>query len=669
MKTGRLAGFTKSLPRFSDKGQRRAAGNIIKFLAALLALTLIARGTSGATLTRVELSAPSRAEITDAVTGSADVSAVDTLDVKVPEGLTVSEMFAGVGQSVNADDALALFDMDEVREMLIRETAKLDKLRLDLSRLNRSEYVDASARAAAQRSLLRAQEDLDSVMAQGEADVAAALEDFEDAMEQLAEDPDSSALENARRTLRRAQEDYDSAKAQGEADIADAQNAYNTALNEQVEYPDGTSVDSAQRTLQRARDDYDEVKAQGDADIALAQKNVQDALDAGADEAEIEAAKATLEAVRKKAESDLISPGRRVEDAQASLEKAKSDYWRSYSQSSETLQSEIERAKTALDSAKNRARENLLSAERRVEDAQASLDKAGQDYAKNADKASDDLLNEIDRAYAAFETAENRARENLLSAERRVEDAQYSFDKAEQDHGRSAQQASDTEAQNSISAVTLLLDIDDQKAVVDGLSELYHNDGMLYSPLAGVVSAAMSAGGMTGASPLVSFLDGAKGFEAVLTLGKSDAEKLSVGDECQVTTGGGSMYYNPTVTGTVSSITAPDQNDRVSVTIRLPDGSWTRGQRVEVQAVMSRDTYDLCVPLSALRSDNSGYYILTVEQASTVLGIENVVVRTAVTVNASNDDMAAVSGPVGRDSKVITGSSKAVKAGDRVRVS
>ena len=631
MKTGKSSGFLARLPRFSDKRQSRAAGNIAKFLAALFALTMIARGTSGATLARVELSNPSRAEIIDAVTGSADVSVVDTIDISAPEGLTIAEMLAVVGQSVMTGDAVAIFDIDEIQERLTREIAKLDKLLFDLSNLERDVQVDASALETARRSLRRAQEDYNTIRAQGEADVAAALDAYETAMEKIGDDPDSTALETARRNLRRAQEDYITTRVQGTADVASARDAHNAARDRQPESPDRTAIDNARRTLDRARDDYDILDPEAPYETRLA------AL-------------------------------RRIEDAQAALTRAEQDYSRSQQQAAEAVQSEIDRTLTALETAENRARSDLIGAERRIEDAQIAFDKAEQDYGNNIDRVADDLLNEIDRAYAAIETAENRALDNLLGAERRVEDARASLEKANQDYGRSEQQASDAEEQNSISAVTLRLDIDVQKAVVDRLDELYNNDGALYSPLAGVVSATMSEGGITGASPLVSFLDGAKGFEAVMTVGRSDAEKLAVGDECQVTTGGGSMYYTPTVTGVVSGISTPDQNDRVVITIRLPDGDWTRGQRVEVQAIMSRDTYNLCVPLTALRSDNSGYYLLTVEQTVTVLGVVNIVVRAPVTVSASDGDMAAVSGTIGRDSDVITGSSKAVQAGDRVRV-
>ena len=148
---------------------------------------------------------------------------------------------------------------------------------------------------------------------------------------------------------------------------------------------------------------------------------------------------------------------------------------------------------------------------------------------------------------------------------------------------------------------------------------------------------------------------------------KADADDLTVGSACEVTTGSRSMYFTPTVTGIVSAI-VPGEDDKANVTISLPQGEWTEGQRVDVQAIQSRSTYNMCLPLSAIRSDNTGYFLLVIEQMTSVLGVENVAVRLPVSVIASDRDMVSIEGPVGRSSQVITGSEKAVAEGDRVRV-
>ena len=656
-----------ALPRFSDNTQRRAGGNIIKFIAALLALTLIARGTSGATLARVDVASPSRGEIVDAVSGSATVSARDSLEVTAPEGLTIVEMLVGQGQSVEAGDAVALLDLTEIQQKLAREAANLGKLQLDLEKLEKEEATDASASETAARNLSRAQDDYEAVRLQGKADIDAARKNLEEVLAKDEAEADDSSVETAQRNLQRAQDDFATGKARDDADVEAARNALSKAEKNKSDNVDATAVNNASRNLTRERESYNAVKAQGEKDVSDARAALDEALDAE-DEEGAAIAQAALDAAIKKAADDLQTAKRRVEDAEATYAQAHNSYNNSLDQASNSRQTAIDNARNSLESAQRKAADNLLSNTRRVEDAQIALAQAELSYGKSALQTSDARAAEIENARNALETAENKAEDNLLSAARRVEDAQISLASAQRDYSRNTRQASETALQNSASAITLKLDIEDQKAVVDALEMLDLNAGVIYSDIQGVVMSAQPEGNVTGKNAVVSFMDGAKGFEARMQLSKADADKLSVGDECRVTTGGGSIYFTPTVTGTVTAMSLPDEQDKVQVVIRLPEGDWTDGQKVDVQVVMDRSTYDMCVPLSALRSDNTGYYLYIVEQKSTVLGVENVVARVPVTVVASDTESAAIQGPVSRNSQIITSSSKTVAADDRIRV-
>jgi len=399
-----------ALPRMEDKAQRRAGGNIVKFLAGLLALTLIARGTSGATLAKVELSAPSRSEIVVEVTGAATVSVRDSLDITAPEGLTIVEMYVGAGQTVEHGEALALFDIDEVRGKLVRETAAMDKLVLDLDKIGRTENTDSTSLENAMRNLRRAQDDYNAVEAQGGGDIGDAAEKLEEAWGKLLEDPDAAAMENALRNLGRVKEDYSKTLAQGIADVAAAQSALREAQAGSSSYVDTTAVDTARRNRNRARDDQTAVKAQGDADVADAQavldnavklekekKDEWEADETNADaelayraaQAETKKAEDTLNNVKKKASDDLQSATRRLEDAESSYTQALNNYGNSSDQALDSRQTAIDRARDALASEQKKADDNLQSAARRVEDAEASLANAEKDYKRNADNASD----------------------------------------------------------------------------------------------------------------------------------------------------------------------------------------------------------------------------------------------------------------------------------------
>jgi len=733
----------------SDPAQRRSAANIFKFLAVLLAFTLIARGTSGATLARVVLASPERSEIIDAISGTATVYSTDTIEITAPQGLTIAEMLVNVGQNIAHGDAIAIFELDELEDRRIREAASLYRMQLDLEKLERGESIDASSLESAQRTLQRAQQDYTATIRQGEADVAEvretldalitstygtdaamlpsairshqrALEDYystlaqgqadiADAEEALREiNVDDTALQNAIRGHQRALDDYNSTIAQGLSDIADAQEALDELQARRPSDADRSAIETAQRNHQRARDDYNTTRRQGEdsihnAQLALmtAMQTYQDAIFASAIDpnpaavatawAGVEQAQTAITTAENTAEANLLAARRRVEDAETSLTQAQRTF-------NVATADDLERAEHALEAAQVRAAENKLSAARRLEDAEISLEQAQRNFdnsvqteieraenaldtaqvraadnqlaaARRLEDAAGSVNTEIERAQAAVQTAINRADDNRQTAARRVEDAVASLNTAQQNHSHSTQQAADTSAQNVINATTLQLDIAMQQSTVDMLETLISNDGILYAEYAGTVSFAMQANDTISSAPFITLRDTVNGgFEAQLQISRAEAERLAIGNESTVTTGGGNMFFTPTVTGVVSSISQPDADDSVTITIALPAGDWVEGQRVDAQIILSRASFDFSVPISALHSDNGGYFLLVMEQRSTVMGLQNVVVRANVSIIASDNEMVSVAGAVSRNCQVITSSNRTISVGDRIRV-
>ena len=734
----------------SDPQQRRSAGNIVKFLILLLVFTLIARGTSGATLARVDIETPIRSEIIDSISGIATVSTADTLDITAPSGLIITEMLIGAGQQIEPGDAIAVFNLNEVEERHARETASFERMALDLERLERGENIDASPVDSARRNLTRTQEDYQNTVRQGQEDISAAreslelllsndtavymlpvamrnyqraLEDLYAVIEQSQTDietaqdveVDDTTLQNAIRNHERALEDYNTTIAQGVTDILTAQENIVTAQEDLDEllarHPrdmDRTAIDNAQRNLARARDDYNATVRQGEDNIRNAEiardralevvVNISNAPFPNHDAlevawAEYDLAEAALTTARNVAESNRLPAARRVEDAQTSLQQAQQGFDDSTQAEIERAEAEVERTETNLETVQNRANDNATTAARRLQDAETNLEQAQRNFdnsvtsAQNSfeatqNRANDNILAaerrledarnsmnlEIERAETNLQNTITRAEDARLNAARRVEDAQISLTTAQQNHERSIAQHTDTASQNLITASTLRLDLDAQQETIDALDKLLLNDGVLYANNYGVVSFATQQGVTTGTSPIVGVRDISGGFEAQLQISATDAERLRIGNEAEVTTGGGSMFFTPTTMGVVSAISQPDENDRVTITIALPGNNWTVGQRSDVQIVLHRANYDMSVPISALNSDNSGYFLYVMEERSTILGLQNVVTRVNVTIVASDSDMVSVRGPVTRDSLVIVGSNKAISAGNRVRI-
>lgn len=52
----------------------------------------------------------------------------------------------------------------------------------------------------------------------------------------------------------------------------------------------------------------------------------------------------------------------------------------------------------------------------------------------------------------------------------------------------------------------------------------------------------------------------------------------------------------------ITSISAPDKNKKVLVTVALPDGTYTPGMSAQFSLSKKSETYQNCLPLTALRS-------------------------------------------------------------------
>jgi len=743
-------GFTKIF-KDTDPAQRRAGGNIIKFMVLMLVFTLVARGTSGVTLARVTLAAPTRSDIVEAISGTATVGTIGLIEKPAIHGLTIAEMLVGVGQEVRVGDAIGVFELEGVEELLIRETASLYTMRADMERLQRGETIDPSTLETAQRTLRRAQEDYTNTVRQGEEDIRTAreelenllaaaegqnngsepestifrnhrraLEDYENTVAQgLAEIAEAeaelirvqsptfedTALQNAIRTYERASEDYENTVAQGLANIAEAQE-YLDNLPRAGTTTDRTAVDNARRNRNRAQEDYDNTRQTNQNNISTAESNLHMAWAAlsnaqfTGDEATIAAAlagvaqaEAALTTAQNAAETSARTATRILEDAQLAYNQAQQNL-------AGASQSDIERAENAVESARTQAENAYRTAARVLEDAEINLQTAQHNFDNRVQDAQDALEaaetraadrqataarqvedaayalhsdytrtnSDIERAQSEVQNAINRAATNRRTAARQVEDVQTSLRNAEETHRTSIQQNIDTSAQNEIAASTLELDILAQEELVATLATLLENNGTMYAQTAGVISTALSVGDTTSHTPIITMQDTSGGFEATLQISAREAELLSVGSETVVTTGSGNMFFTPTTVAIVSAIAAPCENDMVQITLRLPDGNWNVGQRIDTEVILNRANYDFTLPISALRSDDAGYFVYVMEQYSTVLGLQNVLFRVNVNINAMDNHMVSVSGAVGRTTQVVVASNRAVSAGDRVRV-
>lgn len=155
-----------------------------------------------------------------------------------------------------------------------------------------------------------------------------------------------------------------------------------------------------------------------------------------------------------------------------------------------------------------------------------------------------------------------------------------------------------------------------------------------------------------------------EGCSLTFTLGTEQARRLRVGDEAKIT----NYWYGNDISARIESITADKNNPRDSKQVVLNiQGNVDVGTNLTFTIGEQSLSYDMVIPNSALREDNDGKFVLTVQSSSTPLGTRYTAVRVDVNVLASDDINTAVSG-LDYGQYVVTTASKPINSGDLVRL-
>lgn len=149
-------GNVAALFRQSDPQQLHRFGNIVRFFAVLLVITLIARGTAGATMPVVTLQAPSSGTVSRNVMMNGTISYAGGTPFTLPSGLLVTSVPVQVGQTVKAGDTLATFDEEELKRAVASKQAELQQVEVQAAQQVEEDSADPYSAQLAQEQLERA---------------------------------------------------------------------------------------------------------------------------------------------------------------------------------------------------------------------------------------------------------------------------------------------------------------------------------------------------------------------------------------------------------------------------------------------------------------------------------------------------------------------------------
>lgn len=190
----KTASYLSALLQQGDPLQTQRFGNILRFFAGLLVITIIARGTAGATIPTVTVQNPGSGSISKSIHASGTVLYAGGTPFTLPEGLLVTGVFVQEGQSVKAGDPLASFDTAELDRAIASKNAELQQMEIQAAQQAKGENADSYAAQLAQEQLERAYETTQKTYADGAENIQRAQQKRDEALK-AAEDARNAPLD------------------------------------------------------------------------------------------------------------------------------------------------------------------------------------------------------------------------------------------------------------------------------------------------------------------------------------------------------------------------------------------------------------------------------------------------------------------------------------------
>ncbi len=276
---------------------------------------------------------------------------------------------------------------------------------------------------------------------------------------------------------------------------------------------------------------------------------------------------------------------------------------------------------------------------------------AGEDPALEEERQR--LRSEMDAAYTA-----------LQAAQRAYRSAQGAYQIAQQDEANSQANDAAAEKASQMALNEMQVELTALQDKMDKISKLKEAGGIVTAQADGVFESAGAPEGSvtTGEEQIVLVVGSA---EACGVIPEEKIAAVKAGDEIEVSIQGEAKKQTLAI-----DRVGQDEEGRYVWHAPLPENSYRMGTGLTYQySRRSESSYDMLVPLSALRESGGSSYVLIAEMKPGILGESYTAVKVNVTVLNKDDHSVAVETNLSQEAKLITESSKYVKEGDRVRLS
>ena len=439
-----------------------------------------------------------------------------------------------------------------------------------------------------------------------------------------------------------------------------------------------TAVANAQLALEQAEADYDRLEEK----LGVSSDRARE--DVNAAKTELDKALKSYDTAVAKAKEDLVDAAQaKADSAQKALDNAKDSAAESiataqYNYDTTLLKPgvtdlETQRALDQLGSAQAKGEKNIADAQEALSEAQSELrtvkyttdvtDKQGVISAQNS---VDSARRSLQTAQRSLEDNARNADDQLLTSARSVAKARRDLEQAQKDAADKERSSDNSALQTLNETITLKADIEALEKTIALLEEILEMDGRLLSPIDGTVQSIANTGKTQDRVSVAKLARGDAGFYFTAQATPANAAALAIGDT-------GALTYksdgrDQRAQAVITDIGAADDDGGVPVKASLPEGSYPSGVSGEMAIARTGERQNTCVPVSALRSDSDGDYVLTLEERKTVTGLTYTAKRVDVEVAARDSALVSLQGSLDREALVITSASKPVAEGDRVRV-
>lgn len=626
----------KYRPLIEDRVQRMAVYLMIGFFTFMLVCTIISRVSYSFTTAHVSVASMAGKTLMNRAELEGIIYASSEKGISLPDGLKAVSVNAGKGKSVEKGEVLIEFDVPAAEEQIkkLEEEIRILNLKLDISSNNGGNDV-----IEAQRTLEDAKKAYERIAAKYARAEMRLKEDYTKLEETLA-DAEKNLINKAEELVKDARENLENVR----EDAEDAIRAAEQALDEESE-----NLDDAENSYQQALETYEQAKDE----LNMAQQRVSEIKEAIAGKQPDDATDYTEEL--KAAEEELSTAQKAFNQAKKELSKA--DYTSSsYDRADDNRDSIKRRWKRKIEKAKDA----LYKAETVLEAVREGKDFSSESAVSEAQAAIDAAREALNRARRESEDNQYSEEEELYAAGRAIETAQAALEDARR-------QADVLQKEEEIDRLTNESERTDKEKSRAALQEILDNGGCLLAPAPGTVVRTLERGDKTKKGEDAVILSSAdRGFVFEGKLDKDSARRFSAGDK-------GELHYK--LDGStqkadveIHSISTPDESDQVLVTAVLPEGDYTSGMPAQLFLSRKSETYQNCLPLTALRSDSGGDHVFVLRRQSSVLGTEWVIARVDITVKERDSQMMYVDGALTYSDQVVISSNKIISEGDRVRI-